>query len=299
MDIDYDENDCPILPSLSDIIKQYTKAKAVQQQNEPTTSAAFDPINVTDFLPALPTAIPQEIPTQTTTVPLQPAIPPQNIMTNNLPQIIVPRGDDIMEPSNNNNAVSGGDTATNNTAPGCPRHNKGTYKDGPSIIWWLSINGESYNLAFSSTIVYEWENPVPAVANQGQVTEYHPNQKFPISFLAKCYLMQDSWFKDPTCMAAMTNNVILDPWKTDEYYFNNVTDPHVLEARVKQSRYNEDNPSFDTATCGPFQAQFRQAMKTEFNTLIKEFDCWEYVPNPSKNVLPSTWAFKIKRYPDG
>ena len=126
MDIDYDENDRPILPSLSDIIKQYTEAKAVQQQNEPTTSAAFDLIDVTDFLPALPTAIPQEIPTQTTTVPLQPAIPPQNITTNNLPQIIVPRGDDIMEPSNNNNAVSGGVTATNNTASGRPRRNVGT-----------------------------------------------------------------------------------------------------------------------------------------------------------------------------
>jgi hypothetical protein len=40
-------------------------------------------------------------------------------------------------------------------------------------------------------------------------------------------------------------------------------------------------------------------MKTEFNTLTKDFDCWEYVPNPGKNVLPSTWAFKIKQYPDG
>jgi hypothetical protein len=62
IDIDYDENDHPILPFLSDIIKQYTEAKAVQQQNGPMTSAAFDLINVTDFLPALPTAIPQEIP---------------------------------------------------------------------------------------------------------------------------------------------------------------------------------------------------------------------------------------------
>jgi hypothetical protein len=106
--------------------------------------------------------------------------------------------------------------------------------------------------------------------------------------------MQDSWFKDPTCMAAMTNNVILDSWKTDEYYFKDIADPRVLETRVKQSRYNEDNPSFDTATRGPFQAQFWQAMKTEFNTLTKEFGCWEYVPNPGKNVLPCTWAFKIK-----
>jgi hypothetical protein len=139
-----------------------------------------------------------------------------------------------------------------------------------------------YDLAFSSTIVYEWENPVPAVANQGRVTEYHPNQKNPQSFLAECYLMQDSWFKDPMCMAAMTTNLILNSWETDEYYFNNVPDPRVLEARVKKSRYNEDNPSFDTATCDPFQAQFWQAMKIEFNTLTKEFNCWSMSPTPVK-----------------
>jgi hypothetical protein len=31
----------------------------------------------------------------------------------------------------------------------------------------------------------------------------------------------------------------------------------------------------------------------------KYFDCWEYVPNSGQNVSPSTWAFKIKCYPDG
>jgi hypothetical protein len=135
MDIDYDENDRPILSSLSDIIKQYTEATAIQQQNEPTTSVEFDPIDVTDFLPAIPTAISQAIPPQPTTAPLQPAIPPQIITTNNLPQIIVPGGDDGMEPSHNDNAVSGRETATNNTASGHPQRNVGTYKDGPSIIW--------------------------------------------------------------------------------------------------------------------------------------------------------------------
>jgi hypothetical protein len=33
-------------------------------------------------------------------------------------------------------------------------------------------------------------------------------------------------------------------------------------------------------------------MKIEFNTLTKEFDCWEYVLNIGKNILPSTWVFK-------
>ena len=41
-------------------------------------------------------------------------------------------------------------------------------------------------------------------------------------------------------------------------------------------------------------------MYDELTTLIQEFDCWDYVPRtPDMNVLPSTWAFKIKRYPDG
>jgi hypothetical protein len=39
-------------------------------------------------------------------------------------------------------------------------------------------------------------------------------------------------------------------------------------------------------------------MRVQLHTLIKEFDCWDYVPNPKKNVPPSTWAFKIKWYPD-
>ena len=97
----------------------------------------------------------------------------------------------------------------------------------------------------------------------------------------------------------MNSNLILDSWNTDEYYFNDVPGPRVLEARIKKSKYNKDNPSFDTATRGPFQAQFWQAMRIKFKTFTKEFECWEYVPNPGKNFLPSTWAFKIKRYPDG
>ncbi len=40
-------------------------------------------------------------------------------------------------------------------------------------------------------------------------------------------------------------------------------------------------------------------MRMELHTLVNKFDCWDYVPNPGKNVLPSTWAFKIKRYLDG
>jgi hypothetical protein len=93
--------------------------------------------------------------------------------------------------------------------------------------------------------------------------------------------------------------LILDTWESDEYYFNYVPDPRILAAQAKASKYNEDNSSFDTATHSPFQAQFWQAMRMEFHTLINESDCWDYILNPGKNVLLSTWAFKIKLYPDG
>jgi hypothetical protein len=46
--------------------------------------------------------------------------------------------------------------------------------------------------------------------------------------------MQDSWFEDLTCMAAMTTKLILNSWETDKYYFNDVPDPLILEAHVKK-----------------------------------------------------------------
>ncbi len=163
----------------------------------------------------------------------------------------------------------------------------------------LPIDGESYDFTFHANIINNWEHPVAAVANRGRVTEYHPQQKLLYNFLAECYLLQDSWFHDPTCLAMMSEHLILDTWEWDAYYFNDVPDSRLLAAQAKASKYNEDNPSFDTATRGPFQAQFWQAMRMELRALINEFDCWDYVPNPGKYVLPSTWAFKIKHYPDG
>jgi hypothetical protein len=50
-----------------------------------------------------------------------------------------------------------------------------------------------------------------------------------------------------------------------------------------------NNSSWDTATKGPFQAEFWQAMRVELNTLVNKFKCWDLVPClPHMNVLPST-----------
>jgi hypothetical protein len=77
-----------------------------------------------------------------------------------------------------------------------------------------------------------------------------------------------------------------------------IIDPQLLAARSSASKHNEDNPSWDTATKGPFQAEFWQAMHVELNTLTNEFKCWDLVPClPHMNILPSTWAFKNQTVP--
>jgi hypothetical protein len=163
----------------------------------------------------------------------------------------------------------------------------------------LPINRESYDLTFSATIINKYAHPVLAVLNQGRFIDYHPHQKLQQFFLAKCYLLQELWFADPTCLDVVSHNLTLDSWASGGLYFNDISNPRLLAACSASSKYNKDNPSFDTAMRGPFQAQFWKAMCVELTTLVCKFDCWDYVLcSPDMNVSPSTWAFKIKRYPN-
>jgi hypothetical protein len=58
MDVNYDESNHPILPSLSDIIKSYSEAKRLQQENEPAVAIGGDPLNIIDFPRTNPTKKP-------------------------------------------------------------------------------------------------------------------------------------------------------------------------------------------------------------------------------------------------
>jgi hypothetical protein len=86
----------------------------------------------------------------------------------------------------------------------------------------------------------------------------------------------------------------------DKLHVDNIADPRVLKAHLASSKYNEDNPFFDMAMKGPFQAKYWEAMQSELHTISTEFKCWTLVPRlPHMHVLPFTWAFKVKCYPDG
>lgn len=61
-----------------------------------------------------------------------------------------------------------------------------------------------------------------------------------------------------------------------------------------------DNPRWEEAMNGPNSEGYWQAMEKELKTLVTDMDVWDVVDRePWMNVLPSTWAFKCKRFPDG
>ena len=66
-----------------------------------------------------------------------------------------------------------------------------------------------------------------------------------------------------------------------------------------KSASSADNPRWHEAMKGPNADGFLRASTLEIATL-QEMNAWTQVPMTKKmNVLDSTWAFKIKRFPDG
>ena len=73
--------------------------------------------------------------------------------------------------------------------------------------------------------------------------------------------------------------------------------PFFLKAQAAASK--DDNPNWWEAMRGPFADEFWKAAIAEIETLEK-MGAWEVVDRPEKaNVIDSTWAFKLKRFPDG
>ena len=73
--------------------------------------------------------------------------------------------------------------------------------------------------------------------------------------------------------------------------------PYILAAKSSASK--EDNPNWWQAMNGPHAEEYWKAAKLEIQTL-ETMKAWDVVERTSDmNVLPSTWAFKCKRYPDG
>jgi Reverse transcriptase (RNA-dependent DNA polymerase) len=94
--------------------------------------------------------------------------------------------------------------------------------------------------------------------------------------------------------------LLLDP----EYGVLDGVVPHLPIPIYKAGKSNvdPDTPDIGAAMSGPHREQYREAMKVEIDQL-EALDCWDIVAKSQvpahANVLPGTWAFKLKRYPDG
>jgi hypothetical protein len=71
---------------------------------------------------------------------------------------------------------------------------------------------------------------------------------------------------------------------------------------LKSKIHDPDTPNMGEAMTGPYREEFLAAMRQEIEEL-EGHKTWKVLKRSSlpegANILPSTWAFKIKRYPDG
>ena len=78
-----------------------------------------------------------------------------------------------------------------------------------------------------------------------------------------------------------------------------ITSPMIYAALKK--RKDPDTPDYALAMSGEDKVEYLAAMQKEIAKL-KAKDTWKVVPRSGaqgKNILPSTWAFKKKQYPNG
>ena len=59
-----------------------------------------------------------------------------------------------------------------------------------------------------------------------------------------------------------------------------------------------DLPNYKEAMSGDYAQEFKHAMNQELESLVKR-DTWSLVPRGDHKTIPGTWAFRIKRKPDG
>ena len=99
-------------------------------------------------------------------------------------------------------------------------------------------------------------------------------------------------YESSECQRMFALNVI----NTDEDGLLEYLHPLALAAKSN----SKDIPNFQEALNGPDGEGFYKAMEDEMETLENKVDCWDVVPrSKDKNILPGTWAFRRKRFPDG
>ncbi len=134
----------------------------------------------------------------------------------------------------------------------------------------------------------QWQNHQTILSNQQRIRSGVLNRQF---------LNSLQWNADDLRSWSWTQMYTMLQRETDPDH-NTVEEFHPMALATKAN--SDDNPNWDQAMSGPDRAGYWKACETELDTLQNKKDAWDTVDRqPWMNVLPSTWAFKCKRYPDG
>ena len=142
--------------------------------------------------------------------------------------------------------------------------------------------------------------PPAAVANVG--TRYAAKKDtVKRAYINELALLSEEWDDVSSDIAKGISafSAYVQPDLSDELGSYTVTDmqPHILQA--KASKRDADNPSYTQAMNSPNADKWYEAAQIELKTL-EDINAWSLVKRePWMKVLPMTWAFKLKRFPDG
>ena len=127
----------------------------------------------------------------------------------------------------------------------------------------------------------------------------HPKQKVQHEHLNAQFLQSLKWNTAIDAIRSVDQcsmgNILLQ--HTDPYD-GTVEEMHPFALATKADAAS--NPTWEQAMNGPDSAGYWEACKKELHTLADKKNAWDVVERqPWMNILPSTWAFRCKRYPDG
>ena len=135
--------------------------------------------------------------------------------------------------------------------------------------------------------------------NDQEATSWTPASRILTNRLNTAFIAKLDWTKSVASIKSRDARFLLarldDATDPDTGLVDSDYHPMLLAAKMS----TEDTPNWNEATGGENSMGYWEAMQVEYDVLIEKQAWIEVDRTPEMNVLPSTWAFKCKRFPDG
>eukprot|EP00804_Cyclotella_cryptica_P018088 CCRYP_017613-RA/>CCRYP_017613-RA protein AED:0.31 eAED:0.29 QI:0/0/0/1/0/0.5/2/0/495 len=157
---------------------------------------------------------------------------------------------------------------------------------------------------YALTSVSSWAQPPARVSNVGsRHGPVYSSIKVRHDHLHQLSLLQDDWSDvGVTITSGLSSEFAsyFSPDLADDPAALTVEALHPRALKAKAAKSDADNPTWSQAMNSPDADKWLEAMEEELTTLERDLAAWDLVPRePWMHVLPSTWAFCIKRFPNG